>query len=495
MWAATLLFSAFLILFNYLYCVKPRNYPPGPKWLPILGSALSVSRLRKKTGSLAEAMAIFSRKYGPVLGFKFGQERIVICYGGLAIKEFLNTESLNGRPMGPFYELRTFGRNGILLTDEQFWVEQRRFILRHLREFGFGKRNMSEMIEAEADVMVNHIKHLIGNQKEISAPMDTMFGIHILNTIWTMLAGTKYNPEDSNLKYLQNILTELFKNIDMIGTIFSYFPFLIYFAPEYSGYNLYMKTHVPIWKFITQEIEKHKKTHVPGSPRDLIDVYLEMLAAPEKPASFTDDQLLAICLDLFMAGSETTTKSMSFCMLYLLLNPDVQRKAQTEIDMVVGRDRVPSLNDRPNMPYLEAIVMETLRHFMRRTFGVPHRALKDTHLCGHFIPKDTMVIPTFHGIFEGAECMWKDPYAFRPERFIVDGKVKALDMFIPFGMGKRRCLGETLARGNLFIFIGALLQNFDFKVPAGCKPPTTDTVDGVTAAPRPFRGIIAHRTA
>ncbi|XP_017774947.1 PREDICTED: probable cytochrome P450 303a1 [Nicrophorus vespilloides] len=493
MWIAVVLFLSIILLLFYLDSVKPKNYPPGPKWFPMLGSAYTVAKLRKKYGTLANSVAHMSRKYGPLIGLKIGQEKIVMAYGMQAIKEFLMNENLNGRPTGPFYELRTFGRKGVLLTDEAFWTEQRKFILRHLREFGFGKRNMSEMIEQEAEVMVNHIKEQMGKKGEVVLQMDTMFGIHVLNTLWTMLAGTKYSPDDENLIHLQSILNKLFKNIDMMGTLFSHFPILRYFAPEMSGYNLYMQTHKPIWTFINKEIEEHKRTHIPGEPRDLIDVYLEMINSPDKPGTFTEEQLLAICLDFFMAGSETTTKSFGFCFLHLILNPEVQKKAQEEIDSVVGRNRTPSLNDRPNLPYVEAIVMETLRHFMAMTFGVPHRALRDTSLCGYYIPKGTMIVPTFHSVFFGAECIWDDPKTFRPERFL-ENDTSVLDNFIPFGIGKRRCLGESLARGNLFIFIASLLQNFNFSVPEGHPKPCTDAQDGVTASPVPYKGLISLRS-
>lgn len=146
------------------------------------------------------------------------------------------------------------------------------------------------------------------------------------------------------------------------------------------------------------------------------------------PCLLLESQLLAICMDLFMAGSETTTKSLGFCFLYLLLYPDVQRRAQSEIDAVVGRGRLPTLNDRPKwvplsycvthlktcclwtlllgwnkctcfrMPYMEAIVLESVRMFMGRTFSIPHRALRDTELQGYHIPKVSSKL--FKGIMQ-----------------------------------------------------------------------------------------------
>lgn len=349
MYLAVILFIAILALLLYLDTRKPKNYPPGPDWLPLIGSAWTVYRLRKKTGLLHLTTAELAKKYGPILGLKLGQDRIVIVHGMPDNREFLMSDDLSGRPNGFFYKLRTWGeRKGVLLTDETFWQEQRRYVLRNLREFGFGRRNMSSMIEEEAAHMVEHLKQrVINNGGSLTINFETFFGVHVLNTLWTMMAGIRYNPDDKILKDLQSNLNKLFIQLDMIGTLFSHFPILRFVAPEYSGYNLYVKTHEPIWRFIRNELRKHKETWDPNNPRDLIDTYLNILNGSDKPESFSELQLLALCLDFFMAGSETTSKSLAFGFLYLLLYPDVQKKAQEEIDRVIGRDRLPSLDDRP----------------------------------------------------------------------------------------------------------------------------------------------------
>lgn len=146
--------------------------------------------------------------------------------------------------------------------------------------------------------------------------------------------------------------------------------------------------------------------------------------------------MLAICMDMFMAGSETTSKSLGFGFMYLLRHPEVVKKAQQEIDSVVGRDRLPTLEDRSKMPYLEALTLESVRMFMGRTFSIPHRALKDTTLQGYKIPKDTMVIANFNCVLMDKK-FWKDPEIFRPDRFLDEkGNVSIPDQYLPFGFGK-----------------------------------------------------------
>lgn len=347
MWIAVVFFIAILVLLAYLDSRKPANFPPGPPWVPILGSALEIDKLRKQKGSLVYATAELSKQYGPVVGIKVGRDKQVICLGFDALKQMLTDDDFSGRPTGIFYQARTWEkRRGIIFTDEEFWSEQRRFILRHLREFGFGRRDMGAMLEEESGNLVQSMLDKLGGQKSAVLPMGNVFNISVLNTLWTMLAGVRYSSEDKKLKTLQKILTDLFLAVDMVGCLFSHFPFLRYLAPEFSGYTGYMKTHHALWKFLQDEIERHKRTFKQGEPRDFIDVYLETLNSPDKKESFTELQLLAICLDMFMAGSETTTKSLSFCFLYLTICPDVQKKVQDEIDQVIGRERTPELKDR-----------------------------------------------------------------------------------------------------------------------------------------------------
>ncbi|XP_076169836.1 putative cytochrome P450 303a1 [Ptiloglossa arizonensis] len=567
MFSTVILLIILLLLLLYLGSRKPKGYPPGPKWWPILGSAVEVARLRRKTGYLFKTCSVLCKKYGPVVGLKIGTDRIVVLNDYESIHAMLTDEDCDGRPIGPVYETRTFGmRRGLIVIDENFWVEQRRFVLKHLREFGFGRKGMAMIIEEEAQWLVEHFKKLISDEYnnrineskvhfnnnehddghiyklmkkdniDMSDPTDTTnryatkakqlkasdmyvnaneyvevrrmagsspgmvismndaFGVTVLNSLWRMMAGKRYNIDDEELNYLQRILTKLLREIDMIGAPFGHFPILRFIAPEMSGYKSFLETHQQLWKFLKGELDKHKNTFTPDYPRDLMDVYLTVLKSKNYSNTFSESQLLAICVDLFMAGSETTSKALGFCFLYLILFPNVQKKAHEEIDKVIGRNRPPTLEDRTKMTYMNAIVLESLRMFMGRTLNVPHRALKETFILGHRIPKDTMLIVNFNRIL--MDESWGDPEDFRPERFIdKSGNLITPHMYFPFSIGRHRCMGENLAKSNIFIITTALLQAFTFSTVVGEKKPSSqDFVDGVTAGPKPFRVLVSLRT-
>ncbi|XP_055709317.1 probable cytochrome P450 303a1 [Phlebotomus papatasi] len=494
-----LLFFLTVILFLILDCRKPRDFPLGPFWYPIIGSALSLHRERERRGMLWKAIESIAQHYDKdrrgIVGFKVGKDRVAFVYTSAAIKDMMSREEIDGRPTGPFYETRTWNmRRGVLLTDEDFWMEQRRFVVRHLKEFGFARRGMVELIQREAEFLLEDMKNLVDSGGgSVLVEMQNLLNIYILNTLWTMMAGKRYSRDNQKLRNLQRILHELFASIDMMGAQFSHFPFLRYIAPEASGYKQFVECHKSMHEFVQEEVEHHKlNLKMDDEPNDLMDVYLRALNSPNKSDSFSEKQLLAICLDMFIAGSETTSKTLGFSILNLVRDQEVQRKMQEEIDTVVGRERLPKLEDRVNMPYCEAIVLEGLRFFMSNTFGIPHRALRDTTLCGYAIPKDTMVVASFFGMCRDPGT-YADPEKFEPNHFLENGKVTIPDQYAPFGVGKRRCMGEMMARSNLFLFLTTLFQNFRIYVPEGLPPPPEDPIDGATPSVRQYKAVITYR--
>lgn len=339
-------------LLLYLDSRKPINFPPGPKWYPIIGSALSIQKARKETGMLCKGVMRMAAHYktNGALGFKVGKDKLVVAITADAIIEMMSNEDMDGRPTGPFFETRTWGlRRGILLVDEIFWQEQRRFIMRHLKEFGFARRGMVEMIQNEADHLLSDFRAMVDKNGNGGAlvEMRDAFSLYVLNTLWTMMAGIRYNQENKEVIHLQGLLYTLFTKIDMVGALFSHFPFLRFMAPEISGYNQFKDIHTKLYSFLGKEMENHKKTfRIEDEPRDLMDVYLRMILSENRGDTFSEKQLLAVCLDMFIAGSETTNKSLGFLMLHIVRNQEIQIKMQEEIDRVVGRERLPVLDDR-----------------------------------------------------------------------------------------------------------------------------------------------------
>jgi cytochrome P450 family 2 subfamily J len=266
-------------------------------------------------------------------------------------------------------------------------------------------------------------------------------------------------------------LTSNLQDNNIRASLSNFIPIVARIAPKLSGYEKLLADIFPILEFLRKPIEQHKATFQPGQPRDFIDVYLEEMRNSKDPnSSFYKEKgeqsILFSVFDLFLAGAETTSTTLQWTFLYLAIFFEVQKKLQAEIMKVVGNSRLPCLSDRPNMPYTEAVIHEVLRYSSFVPLGVVHNTNKEVQIGGYTIPKNTMVFANQYAVHFDEEA-WGDPENFRPERFLnKEGVFTKHDSFIAFSVGKRVCLGETLARDELFLFTASLFQAFDI-FPAG----------------------------
>ncbi|CAO2634873.1 Cytochrome P450 1A2 [Lemmus lemmus] len=155
------------------------------------------------------------------------------------------------------------------------------------------------------------------------------------------------------------------------------------------------------------------------------------------------------------------------------------------MDTVIGRDRQPRLSDRPQLPYLEAFILEIYRYTSFVPFTIPHSTTRDTSLNGFHIPKERCIFINQWQVNHD-EKHWEDPFEFRPERFLTEDSTainKTLsEKVMIFGLGKRRCIGETPAKWEVFLFLAILLHQLEFSMPPGLKVDLTPTY-GLTMKP------------
>lgn len=424
--------------FIFYYFIK---YFIGPRWLPIIGCIPLIQELLDIFGFHHLVWQHFSLNYGPVTGFRIGRDKLIVIAGKDAIKEFYGRDEFNGRPDGFFFRVRSFGhRLGVVFTDGKDWEIQRRFSMKTLKQLSNNRLGIVAHVQKEAEEMIEFFRNKAENQCLIE--MHNIFDVPVLNVMWALLAGYRFHADDERLLMLMKMIHESFRVIDMSGGILNQFPFIRHIFPEKSGYRKLIRTLQPLWKFLLETVEEIReqrkiKNYDENEFNSLIEAFLLEIEKKSDNSSttFTSEQLLSLCLDFFQAGSETTSNSLGFGIIYMLHNPHILEKMRNEMDTAIGRHRLPCLADRPNLPYTEAVINEIQRYANVAPLAIAHRVTETTKFYGYVIPKNTIALVSLYSLNMDTNY-WKDPNIFRPERFLNnDGRLIQYDAFIPFGLG------------------------------------------------------------
>uniref|UniRef100_A0A667YMY9 Cytochrome P450 2F5-like n=1 Tax=Myripristis murdjan TaxID=586833 RepID=A0A667YMY9_9TELE len=286
-----------------------------------------------------------------------------------------------------------------------------------------------------------------------SAPFDPRFLLSctVSNVICCLVFGQRFSYDDERFLSLLKIISEILK--------FGSSPLGGVRANDIQGGD----------RFKTEVYFEHMETINPSVPRDYIDCFLTRLSQEkDTPTSeFHYDNLVSTVLNLFLAGTETTSTTIRYALSVLIKYPNIQEKMQQEIDTVIGQERCPSMEDRKSLPFTDAVIHEVQRYLDIVPFSVPHYALQDICFRGYIIPKGTVILPMLHSVLR-EDKQWATPWSFNPQHFLdQNGNFKKNPAFLPFSAGKRACVGESLARMELFLFLVALLQRFTFSCPGG----------------------------
>lgn len=379
-------------------------------------------------------------------------------------------------------------RLGITSTDGALWTEQRHFAMRHLNQYA--RSAMEDLIQTE----LNDMLQVIDNNCKNPVQPGKLLAVNVLNVLWNLTAGRKAS-NSAKLTCLLDLMKQRSKAFDMSGGWLNTMPFLRFIAPEKTSYNLIKRFNVEIYNFFKPIIDEHKVEFSEDRIcEDLIFAFINEMRQNEGISSnYTDTQLIMVILDFFIAGAQTTNNSLDFILMLMVLHKDIQKKCHEEIDAVLGSDRVPSLKDKSSLTYIEAVILETQRLYSIIPVSGLRRVLKDTEIDGYRLPKNTTVWVGMEVIHMDTEY-WGDPHVFRPERFLDANKnIINTERFITYGQGKRKCLGESVARASLFIFTVGILQKYNVDVPPNGKLPNTIAQIGLLAAPTPYELVFKRR--
>ncbi|XP_045734420.1 cytochrome P450 2C21 isoform X1 [Mirounga angustirostris] len=473
---------SFLIPFFLWNCNRAKGkLPPGPTPLPIIGNILQINikNINKSLSKLAES-------YGPVFTVYFGMKPTVVLYGYEAVKEALidRGEAFSGR--GPFPVVDWTSRGfGIIFSNGERWKLTRRFSITILRKMGIGKKTIEDRIQEEALCLVEALK------KTNASPCDPAFllGCAPCNIICSIIFQNRFEYDDKTFLTLIEYFQENFLILSTSWIqLYNAFPLLIHYLP--GSHHVLFKNIAKQFEFIMEKIQEHQESLDFNNPRDFIDYFLIKIEKEKhnKQTEFTMDNLIVSIWDMFGAGTETTSTTLRYGFLMLLKYPEITAKVQEEIHRVVGRHRSPCMQDRSRMPYTDAVVHEIQRYIDLVPNGLPHAVTQDIKFREYIIPKGTVVLTSLTSVLQD-DKEFPNPDRFDPGHFLDEsGNFKKSDYFMAFSAGKRACLGEGLARMELFLLLTNILQHFTLKPLVDPKDiDTTPKVSGLGALPPFFK--------
>ncbi|XP_041858959.1 cytochrome P450 2K1-like isoform X1 [Melanotaenia boesemani] len=434
--------------------------PPGPRPLPLLGNLLQLD-LKRPYKTLCE----LSKKHGSVFTVYFGPKKVVVLAGYKTVKEALVSyaEEFGDRDISPiFYDINR--GHGILFANGDSWKEMRRFALATLRDFGMGKRVAEEKILEECG-------HLIQTfEKHDGKPFDTTCPINYAasNIISSIVYGSRFEYNDPRFR---NLVSRAKETIHITGSVtiqlYNMFPWLVKWIKNRRVILRNVKKTVRDVKDLIQHL---KGTLNPQICRGLVDCFLIRKQKEEDSCvmntNFNEDNLVFTVTNLFAAGTDTTATTLSWCLLLMARYPHIQDQVQEELARVIGSREV-RVDDRKNLPFTDAVIHETQRMANIIPMSLPHKTSRDVIFQGYFIKEGTTIFPLLSSVLYD-ESEWESPYTFNPFHFLdKEGKFIRRDAFLPFSAGRRVCLGESLAKMELFLFFTSLLQRFRFTPPPG----------------------------
>eukprot|EP01018_Ginkgo_biloba_P005438 Gb_01677 [translate_table: standard] len=459
--------AVMLILFSIFKEKRNGRYyrlPPGPSPWPIVGNLHMLGRFpHRKLQALAS-------KYGPIMYLRLGSIPTVVVTSPDMAKEFLKTHDaiFASRPTtflaGKYlsYDFKDVG----LSPYGPYW--------RHMKKLCTLELLSPKRIDSFRSVREEELSLLLHSLWQESAngtkSVNLTKKLTSLTTsiICRMIFGGKYSDDDMTGRKFKEIILEM-NQASGVFFIGDFIPSLRWL--DFQGVGRRVKHVIETFdafaeKVIDEHVERMKLNEQKEGRKDFVDVLLEMKEMQSMEIELTRENMKALILDMLIAGVESSANTMEWCMAELLRNPHVMKKAQEEIESVVGKDRRVMESEVPNLEYIQCVVKETLRLHPPLPLLIPHESTENCRVGGYDLPGKTRLMVNVWAIATDP-AVWEDPLAFKPERFMgrsdINVKGQMFEM-LPFGSGRRSCPGASLALVVVEFALAQLLHCFEWSV-------------------------------
>jgi len=479
-----------LLLLNRLLYGK---LPPGPRPRPVVGNLFDVQPVR------CRCYQEWARRYGPIMTVWLGSQPTVVVSTAELAREVLKThdQSLADRVRDRSSERFSRGGKDLIWADYgAHYIKVRKLCNLEL----FTPRRLEALRpirEDEVTAMVESVHRAVTAPGNEGKPLVVKNHLSMVafNNITRLAFGKRFvnaaGELDEQGREFKGIVTDGIK-IGASLSIARYIPWLKWLTP---ADNEVFKAHGDRRDRLTVKImEEHAKAlKQRGAQQHFVDALFTL----REQYDLSDNTVIGLLWDMITAGTDTTVISVEWAMAELVRNPRVQEKAQEELDRVVGRDRVLLETDFPNLPYLQALVKESLRLHPPTPLMLPHKASASVKIAGYDIPKGATVIVNVWAVARDPE-VWDDPLEFRPERFLQENiDIKGADFrVLPFGAGRRVCPGAQLGINLVTTMLGHMLHHFSWSLPEGTRPEDVEMMETpglVTFMATPLKAVATPR--
>jgi cytochrome P450 len=475
--------AVILAVFFVTYVLPPRqrrkalNLPPGPRGWPVIGS------LGVLAGALPphRVLAALAARYGPLMHLRLGSYHTVVATSADTARLVLKTHdlALADRPPTAAGEIMGYGYRGIMATPYgAYWRMTRKLCATEL----FAPRRVASFERVRSEEMRALVRGLFRCAGGVAAVREHVTCATLRN-ILRMAVGEKWSgcygsPEGEAFR---RTLDEAFAVAGVVSNVGEWLPWLGWL--DLQGCVRRMKRLSEMYdRFNEQILDEHEeRRRRAGSGEfvasDLVDVLLQLTeegrSSDSSEAKLTRDGVKAFTQDIIAGGTETSAVTIEWVMSELLLHPGAMASATAELDRVVGRERWVTERDLPDLPYIDAVVKETLRLHPVAPLLIPHHAREGTVIGGYDVPAGARVLVNVWAIARDP-ALWPDaPGAFRPERFLgaagVDVRGAHFEL-LPFGSGRRICPAYELGMKLVAGAVANMVQGFAWRLPDGVKP-------------------------
>nr|XP_043606838.1 geraniol 8-hydroxylase-like [Erigeron canadensis] len=469
---SSIVFSIFL--YHGFDLHRKRKMPPGPAGLPIIGNLLDLGPKPH------ESLAKLSQKHGPLMTIRLGSITSVVASTPDAAREILQRkdEACSGRIVPDAVTALDNHEAAVL------WIppnDEWRTIRKALNTFLTHQHKLDTLRDLREKVVDGMLEFLEeSGKKKASVDIGKLaFAVALNQMSNTCLSQNVTSYESDDIGGFKTAVKTLME-VDGKFNIADIFPVLKPLDPQ--NIRRQAKAAYDWFDEVTEGFIKERLKHRKQVERfgDMLDSLLDY--SENNDTDFNLIHIKTLLVDLFLAGTETSSNTTEWAMTELLLNPDMFSRLREEVSKIVGENGKIQEEKILDLPYLNAVIKETMRLHLSVPLLVPHKTETKVELGKYTVPKNTQILVNAWAIARDARY-WKDPLMFNPERFMgkdqLDYKGQHFE-FLPFGSGRRMCPGIPLAHRVVSLMVASFVYHFDWTLPHPKEEMDMSDIFGIT---------------